>query len=350
MTLFELTGDRTFVDVPTTTFAAAGIWERADLQRAVRDRIDVLGDDLLVVAEEFGDFDVKRRIDLLCVDRAGQLVVVELKRTEDGGHMELQALRYAAMVSALTFDQLAATLGRHLQAVGSPDAERAPEVLAEWLEDVGGEEAVLERRVRIVLVSAGFDSQITTAVLWLNDVYGLDITCIRLTPYRLGDRLVIDLQQLIPLPEAAEYTVGVRRREDASRATGSGGGKDLTRYAITSPSGTSAFLPKRRAILLLMQQLHGSGVAPAEMASVIRRAKFLPLDGEVTGEDVMPAFVARYPAAERNLHRWFFDAPFFDGERTWVLSKMWGVGTLEVMDALVTLSAGSGIGYLADDA
>jgi hypothetical protein len=350
VTLFEFTGDRAFADVPTTTFAAAGIWERADLQAAIRDRIEVLGDDLLVVAEEFGDFDVKRRIDLLCVDRTGQLVVVELKRTEDGGHMELQALRYAAMVSAMTFDQLAATLGRHLKAVGSPDADRAREVLAEFLEDVGGEEAVLERRVRIVLVSAGFDSQITTAVLWLNDVYGLDITCVRLTPYRLGERLVVDLQQLIPLPEAAEYTVGLRRREaEVSRATSSGDGKDRTRYAITSPAGTSAFLPKRRALLLLMQQLHAAGVEPATMATVMRRSKFLPLDGEVTGADVAPAFVGAYPRAEKNLHRWFFEAPFFDGKQTWVLSKQWGLGTLEVMDELIALAPGSGIEYLADN-
>ena len=52
MTLFELTSDRVFADVPATTFAAEGVWERADLQAAIRDRIDVLGDDLLVVAEE----------------------------------------------------------------------------------------------------------------------------------------------------------------------------------------------------------------------------------------------------------------------------------------------------------
>ena len=34
---------------------------------------------------------------LLCIDREANLVVVELKRTEDGGHMDLQAIRYAAM-------------------------------------------------------------------------------------------------------------------------------------------------------------------------------------------------------------------------------------------------------------
>lgn len=40
----------------------------------------------MFVAEEYGAFDgSQRRIDLLAVDRTGQLVVIELKRTADGG-------------------------------------------------------------------------------------------------------------------------------------------------------------------------------------------------------------------------------------------------------------------------
>ena len=45
----------------------------------------------MVIEEEFGDWeDSLRRIDLLCLNRKAQLVVLELKRTEDGGHMELK--------------------------------------------------------------------------------------------------------------------------------------------------------------------------------------------------------------------------------------------------------------------
>ena len=86
--------------------AVEGIRERDDLQRVLRANIEILGNDLLIVAEEYALFaDSRRRIDLLAIDRIGTLVVIELKRTEDGGHMELQALRYAAMISTMTFEQ-----------------------------------------------------------------------------------------------------------------------------------------------------------------------------------------------------------------------------------------------------
>jgi len=39
---------------------------------------------------------------LLGLDKSANLVV-ELKRTKDGGYCELQSLRYASMVSTLTF-------------------------------------------------------------------------------------------------------------------------------------------------------------------------------------------------------------------------------------------------------
>lgn len=96
--------------IPVTSFAVLGLKERSDLQRLLAARIDALEDGLLVLAEEFADWaDSARRIDLLCLDCEARLVVVELKRDEDGGHMELQALRYAAMVSAMTFDSSGST-------------------------------------------------------------------------------------------------------------------------------------------------------------------------------------------------------------------------------------------------
>src|SRR5581483_2793698 len=55
------------------------------------------------------------RVDLLALDRSGALVVIELKRTEDGGHMELQAVRYAAMISTMGFQQTVAAHAKFLR-------------------------------------------------------------------------------------------------------------------------------------------------------------------------------------------------------------------------------------------
>jgi hypothetical protein len=56
----------------------------------------------MVIAEEFGDWeDNSRRIDLLCLSKGRGPSRRQIKRTENGGHMELQAIPYAAMGSSL---------------------------------------------------------------------------------------------------------------------------------------------------------------------------------------------------------------------------------------------------------
>ena len=100
MAIYELT-ESEIKPITPTSFKRADVRERQDLQRVLRDRIDVVSPDTLVIAEEFCEWEEsRRRIDLLGLDKDANLVVIELKRTEDGGHMELQAVRYAAMISA----------------------------------------------------------------------------------------------------------------------------------------------------------------------------------------------------------------------------------------------------------
>ena len=198
-----------------TTFGAAGIRERADLQRLLRSNVDVVSPDTLVVAEEFGQWDEsRRRIDLLGLDREANLVVIELKRTEDGGHMELQAIRYAAMVSTMTFEKVVDVYADYLRRIGEEIDARTS-----ILEFLGWEEAdedLFAQDVRIVLASAEFSKELTTAVIWLNE-HGLDIRCVRMQPYDDGGRLLVDVQQVIPLPEAAAYQVQVREKEQRGR-------------------------------------------------------------------------------------------------------------------------------------
>ena len=216
MPIYELRDDR-IRSVPRTHFSSEGIKEREDLQRLLRDQPDLIDHGLMVLAEEFGDWsDSSRRIDLLCLDADANLVVVELKRTADGGHMELQALRYAAMVSTMTFDQAVEAHAAYLK-----QRDRDGDARDAILEHLGWEEPEEERfaiDVRVVLVSEGFSREITTAVMWLNE-RDLDIRCVRLSPYRAEGRVLLDIQQVIPLPEAADYQVRIKEKEQRKRSS-----------------------------------------------------------------------------------------------------------------------------------
>lgn len=214
MPVFSLTRDE-LRPLAETTFAQAGLNERGDLQRLLREQIEAIAPGVLVIAEEFGDWeDSRRRIDLLGVDQDANLVVIELKRTDDGGHMELQALRYAAMVSTMTFEQAVSTFAGYLRARG--DARDARETLLTHLGLEEPDENAFAQDVRIVLAAANFSRELTTAVLWLNG-QGLDLRCIRMQPYADGNRLLIDVQQVIPLPEAEEYQIRIRAKEQGER-------------------------------------------------------------------------------------------------------------------------------------
>jgi RecB family endonuclease NucS len=110
--------------VEETTFSQVGLHERRDLQRLLREHVEVIAPDTLIISEEFGEWEEsRRRIDLLGIDKAANLVVIELKRTEEGGHMELQAIRYASMVSTMTFDQATDVFERHLTHLGKENQD-----------------------------------------------------------------------------------------------------------------------------------------------------------------------------------------------------------------------------------
>jgi hypothetical protein len=215
MPLYEMT-PTAFRPLPEASFIGLGVKERDDLQRLLRTQIGVLDDDLYVLTEEFGDWDEsRRRIDLLAMDAQANLVVIELKRTSDGGHMELQAIRYASMVSAMTFERAEQIHAEFLARLGEPADEARNRMLTFLGWDEPDEESFAPD-VRIVLVSEDFGKELTTAVLWLRE-RDIDIRCVRLRPYRDGEKRLIDVQQIIPLPEANDYQVQLREKEQVGR-------------------------------------------------------------------------------------------------------------------------------------
>lgn len=341
MVIYEIKPDRIDL-VPTTSFEAERFRERGDLQRLLRDHVEVVAPGTMVVAEEFGDWeDPKRRIELLGLDEDANLVVFELKRTEGGGHMELQAIRYATMVSAMTFDQVVAAHGAYLARRGI-EADAAAAIL-EFLDWVEPNPPAFAQRVRLVLVAEGFSRELTTAVMWLNQ-HDVDIRCVRLTPYSLGGQLLIDVQQTIPLPEAAEYQVQIRNKTQQERLTRDTE-RDYTRYDVTVDGTVDAGLPKRHAMFRVVKALCGRGVTPERIADVVPGGsrRWLWVEGEVDADafKAMAAERARSEGRQFEARRWFCgpDDLVHVGGRTYAFSNQWGSGRVKFGNLLSAVLA-----------
>jgi hypothetical protein len=336
---------------PLAKFADLGMYERADLQRLLRDDVSALDEDLLVIAEEFGNWeDARRRIDLLALDKAGRLVVIELKRTDDGGHMELQAIRYAAMVASMGFAEVADAYAAHRVKHHPGEEETARAELAAFLEGDGGEEPVISTAVRIILVSADFGREITTTVLWLNGFDGMDIRCVRLVPYEIEGKVLLDIQQVLPLAEAADYQVRLRRKVVA-RERASSDGRDLTRFHIVVDGVEGADLNKRNAIRTMVEELFHRGVPLAEIRSLLPERVMRVVPGRLTDAGAVAGALTAADA-KADTGRWYCDHALVDdaaGE-TYLLSKMWGLRTEAALASLVAAFPDAKVSFRRADA
>ncbi|MCK5132002.1 MAG: hypothetical protein KAR40_07610 [Candidatus Sabulitectum sp.] len=244
MALFNFSDD-SLKKIETTTFDSEGILERKHLQAGIKKNIDTIAPNTLVIAEEFSEWtDSKRRIDLLAIDTDASLVVIELKRPETGERMELQAFRYAAMVSTLTFSRAVEIYKKYLESLGSEDV--AQENLLKFLNWEEPKEDDFALDTRIVLVSADFSKELTTSVMWLNE-RSLDIRCTRLTPYKCQGQILIDIQHIIPLPEAESYQVKIKQQSEQRREARNSS-RDYTKYEFNGSTYN-----KRRVALAIVK-------------------------------------------------------------------------------------------------
>ena len=194
------------------TLASAGLRERDHLQRWVTEYPQLIGPGLLLVTTEFDRWEVRDhkvadRLDALFLDTTGSPVVVEFKRDRATDTVELQALKYAAYCSQLTLDELAEEYARTHDA----SKEDGRQQLLEHSPAI--DEAGLQS-VKVLLVAGGFGPAVTSVVLWLRE-YGVDIGCVEVSARAVpgGHQAVLGARQILPLPEAEDYLVRRRRKE-----------------------------------------------------------------------------------------------------------------------------------------
>jgi hypothetical protein len=195
------------------TFSDLRLSEREHLQEWLANQPDALGEELLIIQKEFAGFDdTKERLDLLGLDKAGGLVIIENKLDDSGRDVMWQCLKYASYCSTLSKSNIAEIYQQYLDRIGI--SGNAQESICEFLGEDDFSEVVLNtgNDQRIVMVAAQFRKEVTSTVLWLLR-HEMRVQCFKATPFQDGPALYLNLEQVIPLPEAEELMIGISKKE-----------------------------------------------------------------------------------------------------------------------------------------
>lgn len=201
------------------SFSSLGFTERNHLQEWIAKNPQSLtresDDELLIIQKEFAGFDdTKERLDLLAIDKKGNLVIIENKLDDSGRDVVWQALKYAGYCANLLKDQIIEIFQLYLDKVEPEETRTAAEVMAEFLELESLDEAKINqaRTQRVMMVAASFRKEVTNTALWLMQ-FGIRSQCFKVTPYRFNEDVFIDIRQVIPTPEAESYMIGMAQKE-----------------------------------------------------------------------------------------------------------------------------------------
>ena len=158
------------------TFSELNYKERDNLQEWISKNPDIFGEEFLIIQKEFNGFnDTNERLDLLALDKQGNLVVIENKLDDSGKDVVWQVLKYASYCSTLTKNNIVDIFQDYINKNNTKD--NAEEVLSEFYNEEYDELKLnLGNSQRIILVAAKFRKEITSTVLWLMN-YKLRIQC-----------------------------------------------------------------------------------------------------------------------------------------------------------------------------
>lgn len=208
------------IKVEKKTFKSLGLDERHNLQEWIAKEPSSLGEDLLIIQKEFDGFaDTKERLDLLAIDKSGNLVIIENKLDDSGRDVTWQAIKYASYCSSLSKSDVVEIYQKYLN--DQCLKESAAENLSDFFDnrDLKDVDINVGNGQRIFFVAANFRKEVTSSVMWLLNS-GLKMKCCKVTPYEYNGKVLLDFDQIIPVKDAEDYTISIAKKTQDENKSG----------------------------------------------------------------------------------------------------------------------------------
>jgi len=197
----------------------SGRVSESELEKWLIENPALAGEPLLVLGSQLAEFaEDKDRLDVLAVDKRGEIVLLELKVDGAFRLTDLQALAYAAGYSALDATHFAEILRKRWEKSngGSATLEAAQDRIVEFVDILDEfDEWQPSKRVRIKLVAPDYPKRVLHTVKWLGDVYGMPIEAIQVQLFADDQsRLHLTFERLLPLKSDDAFDLTVKAAEE----------------------------------------------------------------------------------------------------------------------------------------
>lgn len=189
------------------SFSELKFREREHLQEWIANNPTSLGEELLIIQKEFSGFsETNERLDLLALDKLGNLVIIENKLDDSGKDVTWQVIKYASYCASLTKQDI---LKIYQDFLGT--SAIAQDKISEFYENKDISEILLNQGLnsqRLILVAANFRKEVTSSVLWLIN-FKIKLQCFKVTPFELNEQLFLNVEQILPTKDTEDFAISI---------------------------------------------------------------------------------------------------------------------------------------------
>lgn len=205
----------------TTTSLSEEGFEEDDLREWIIGRSgEVLDEELLIIGRETGVAGIGDGIDILAVDRSGNMVVVELKRGELREAVDFQALKYASYISRWSYDDIKQQFETFLQSKWGEEIHGDDAGFSECIQEFCDDDYELNAQQRVFLVGSTVRERIGSVVLWLRE-QDIDVSIVQFSLLKDADGGVfLDSKTLVPTSDLEKFETGESPTDDPWKQNG----------------------------------------------------------------------------------------------------------------------------------
>jgi ribosomal protein S24E len=185
-----------------TTMIETGRREKEDLEKWIKSNPSILGQDILIIGEQVPT--KSGIIDLLGMDKSGDLIIIELKRDKIPKEALSQVIDYASDVASWDIDKLSEICTEYT-------GLELEDYLNEKFEDINLENLPINKTQRILFVGFSIEESLQRMIEWLSNNYDVSINAVILKYIKTknGDELIA---RTVIIPEEIEKERSKKRR------------------------------------------------------------------------------------------------------------------------------------------